>query len=70
MSDDEPRNGDSPRAPCAQEGGQSPSAQGAIEQAHEGVLIVVETEGAGRAALLVEQREGNRQATSRSANSG
>ena len=27
-------------------------AQGAIEQAHEGVLIVVETEGAGRAALL------------------
>ena len=29
-------------------------AQGAIEQAHEGVLIVVETEGAGRAALLVD----------------
>lgn len=29
-------------------------ARGAIEQAHEGVLIVVETEGAGRAALLVD----------------
>ncbi len=29
-------------------------AQGAIEEAHEGVLIVVETEGAGRAALLVD----------------
>ncbi|GEO01736.1 hypothetical protein NSE01_35680 [Novosphingobium sediminis] len=29
-------------------------AQGAIEHAHEGVLIVVETEGAGRAALLVD----------------
>ena len=29
-------------------------AQGAIEQPHEGVLIVVETEGAGRAALLVD----------------
>ena len=29
-------------------------AHGAIEQAHEGVLIVVETEGAGRAALLVD----------------
>lgn len=29
-------------------------AQGAIQNAHEGVLIVVETEGAGRAALLVD----------------
>jgi two-component system chemotaxis sensor kinase CheA len=29
-------------------------AQGAIHDAHEGVLIVVETEGAGRAALLVD----------------
>jgi two-component system chemotaxis sensor kinase CheA len=29
-------------------------AQGASEQAHEGELIVVETEGAGRAALLVD----------------
>lgn len=29
-------------------------AQGAIEKPHEGVLIVVETEGAGRAALLVD----------------
>jgi two-component system chemotaxis sensor kinase CheA len=29
-------------------------AQGAIQNAHEAVLIVVETEGAGRAALLVD----------------
>jgi len=29
-------------------------AQGAIQNPHEGVLIVVETEGAGRAALLVD----------------
>jgi two-component system chemotaxis sensor kinase CheA len=29
-------------------------AAGAVEQAKDGVLIVVETEGAGRAALLVD----------------
>lgn len=33
---------------------ESVGATGAVEQAHEGVLIVVETEGAGRAALLVD----------------
>ncbi|MFM9937168.1 MAG: chemotaxis protein CheA [Novosphingobium sp.] len=36
-------------------------AKGAIEKAHEGVLIVVETESAGRAALLVDTIQDQRQ---------